>query len=554
VGDLGMYIAASGLDAARTAMDAVAENLANADTASYVRERVNLAASPSLDINGVGSGVEVASISQVANAVLAATALAGQSSLAYASTSQQIAQSIQGIFPEPNGSSGISTQLSNFWNSWDQIAADPTALAPRTEVVAQAQSLATSLNLAATDLSQLAVSTTSQLQQVVNQVNTYDTQVAQLNSQIIQAKATGADANSLIDQRNQIITDLGKYIGVTSRESQNGSVSLSVGGVMLVQDTSVTQLALNTASGVTSVVAKNAGVALPVTSGSAAAYLKALNTTIPTYQSYLDGVANDLANTVNNQLSQGVAWYPAITGAVDPSTSSTTGGSLSVSFDGNTYNYSISAWSSITQLEQNIATASGGQLTATTNSSGQLVIDATNPEQASTLEITGGSVLAALGLTQAVPASAVQTQLPAPNQPMFEVSTSTTPGAAASSISVNPAVVNNPYLIAAASPGGGPSDGSNAQAMANLYNSSNGPDQAYATMIGELGAYVQTVNEQAQAATSLSTSATAVNQAVSGVNIDQEMVDMLNYQQAYQASAKVISTVNTMITSLMQAV
>ncbi len=458
MGDLGMYIAASGLDAARTAMDAVAENLANADTASYVRERVNLAASPSLDINGVGSGVEVASISQVANAVLAATALAGQSSLAYASTSQQIAQSIQGIFPEPNGSSGISTQLSNFWNSWDQIAADPTALAPRTEVVAQAQSLATSLNLAATDLSQLAVSTTSQLQQVVNQVNTYDTQVAQLNSQIIQAKATGADANSLIDQRNQIITDLGKYIGVTSRESQNGSVSLSVGGVMLVQDTSVTQLALNTASGVTSVVAKNAGVALPVTSGSAAAYLKALNTTIPTYQSYLDGVANDLANTVNNQLSQGVAWYPA------------------------------------------------------------------------------------------------QTQLPAPNQPMFEVSTSTTPGAAASSISVNPAVVNNPYLIAAASPGGGPSDGSNAQAMANLYNSSNGPDQAYATMIGELGAYVQTANEQAQAATSLSTSATAVNQAVSGVNIDQEMVDMLNYQQAYQASAKVISTVNTMITSLMQAV
>jgi flagellar hook-associated protein FlgK len=239
-----MYIAASGLNASRTAMDAVAENLANANTASYVRERVNLAASPSLDINGVGSGVEVASISQVANAVLAATALAGQSSLAYASTAQQIAQSIQEVFPEPNGSSGISTQLSNFWNSWDQIAADPTALAPRTEVVAQAQSLATSINLTATDLSQLAASTTSQLQQVVDQVNTYDVQVAQLNSQIVQAKATGADVNSLIDQRNQIVTELGKYIGVTARQSQDGSISLSVGGVMLVQDTSVTELGL----------------------------------------------------------------------------------------------------------------------------------------------------------------------------------------------------------------------------------------------------------------------------------------------------------------------
>jgi Flagellar hook-associated protein len=203
-------------------------------------------------------------------------------------------------------------------------------------------------------------------------------------------------------------------------------------------------------------------------------------------------------------------------------------------------------------LEQNIATASGGQLAATTNASGQLVVYATNSEQASSLEITGGTALPALGFTQTTPLAAIQTQFPPVS--MFEVSTSTTPGAAASSISVNPAVASNPYLIAAASQGGGPSDGSNAQAMASLYDSSSGPDQAYATMIGSLGAYVQTANEQAQAAQSLATSATAVNQAVSGVNIDQEMVEMLSYQQAYQASAKVISTVNTMINSLMQAV
>ena len=110
-------------------------------------------------------------------------------------------------------------------------------------------------------------------------------------------------------------------------------------------------------------------------------------------------------------------------------------------------------------------------------------------------------------------------------------------------------------LIAAASSAtNGANDGSNAQAVAELATSATGPDQSYRTFITNLGSQVQSVTSQSQAQTSLAQSLQATLQSVTGVNSDQQTVDMLGYQQAYQASAKVISTIDTMVQSLLAAV
>ena len=87
--------------------------------------------------------------------------------------------------------------------------------------------------------------------------------------------------------------------------------------------------------------------------------------------------------------------------------------------------------------------------------------------------------------------------------------------------------------------------------MAELGTSSTGPDQAYQTFVTNLGSQVQTVTNQSNAQQSLSQSLSASLQSVTGVNTDQQTVEMLGYQQAYQASAKVISTIDTMVQSLL---
>ncbi|HXX90043.1 MAG TPA: flagellar hook-associated protein FlgK [Acidimicrobiales bacterium] len=130
-------------------------------------------------------------------------------------------------------------------------------------------------------------------------------------------------------------------------------------------------------------------------------------------------------------------------------------------------------------------------------------------------------------------------------------------GSGAAGLEVNAAVVANPQLIAASSTSTLPdatNDGANAQAMAELFDTATGPDQAYQSFIQTLGAQVQSTDTQVQANTSVANAAQENLQAVAGVNPDQQMIQMLSTQQAFQASAKLISTVSTMMQSLMAAV
>jgi flagellar hook-associated protein 1 FlgK len=449
--DMGLYIASTGLMADRTAMDTVAQNVANANTPGYLRETPEMTALPGGTASSAGGGVEVSGITQASDAMVQANALGAASQASYAAAGQQSLQGIQSVFTEPS-TYGLSEQLSSFWSSWDSIGTDPLGLGSRTVVVSSAQSLATTLNQQASQLATQATETGTQLTSLIKQVNTQFAEVATLNEQIVSSSAAGQQVAALVDQRNQLVNQLGTEIGVTARPQSDGTVNLYVGGLTAVQGTVADSLGVSTSGGVTSVVSTATGTAGAVSGGTAAALLATLNQYIPDYVSQINGVANDLATTVNNQLAAG---------------------------------YTASG-------------ASGSGYPMFTSS-------------------TGGAVTAA-------------------------------------SIEVSSALVSNPMDIAASSSATYTNNGANAQAMAELYDTPTGPDQAYRSLVAGIGTQTATANDQAQSTAALSQSANSLQQSISGVNTDQELTNMLNYQQAYQASAKVIATVSSMMQSLLQAV
>jgi flagellar hook-associated protein 1 FlgK len=133
----------------------------------------------------------------------------------------------------------------------------------------------------------------------------------------------------------------------------------------------------------------------------------------------------------------------------------------------------------------------------------------------------------------------------------------------AATIAVSPALLAAPGLIATASaPGAGNSnvigtatlDGSNAQAMAALASSATGPDTLYQTMIGALGTQTANATTASTTATNLATTASNNLSSISGVNENNEEVDVLAAQNAFQASSKVVSTITSCFQSLLQAV
>lgn len=441
-----LNIAASGLDAAQTAMDTIAQNLANTNTPGYVSESATLVAAPGGSIPGVGGGVRATSISQASDGLLAANAQQASGALAQSTALQQVLQQAQLAFQEPS-SSGLAADLSNFWQSWDQIAQNPTDPAARLDVVDGAQGLVNDFQQASSQLTTTSKEAASQLSTVVGKTNNLLSQVANLNQQIVVTKSGGGSANSLIDQRNQAMGQLAQSIGAVAVPGSDGSIEVRVGGVTLVQGNWSDSLQVSTSGGQTQLVDQATQNQLSATAGTAAGLIAGINQYLPSFQAKLDSAASTLASTVNNQLANGQT-----------------------------------------------ATGSAGQ-------------------------------------------------------PLFT-------GTTAATLGLNNAIVSNPQLIAAASSTSTApaNDGSNAQAMADLWNSPTGPDVAYRALVQNVGDQVSSVNNQVQAQTSVSNAAEQNLQAVTGVDPNEQLVSLLNFQQSYQAAAKVISTADTAVQSLLAAV
>jgi flagellar hook-associated protein 1 FlgK len=427
--DPALGIAASSLDAATTAIAVTSENIANANTPGYVNETAQMAAIPGGGMLGVGDGVQVTDISLANNALLATNNWQAQGALANLGSLQQMATAIEDVFPLGTGTIGSSTgatdnslagQLANFWSSWDGIATSPSSLAPRTQVVDMAQGLASTLNQAATQLTQLSSNSVAQLGDQVSQVNALLTQAAALNQSIVRTEGAGASTNQLTDQMNNVVGQLSQLVGANAQMQSNGTADINVGGITV-----------------------------PVSGGSVAGLLLGVNQYIPEYQNQLNGVANALATTVNTQLAAGY-------------------------------------------------TASG---------------------------VSGAT------------------------EPLFV-------GTGAAGIAVNSAVAADPTLIAAATTTGpgAVNDGSNAQAMAELGTVSTGPDAAYQNLVQGIGTLTQGLNSQVASQTAVANQANQSLQAVTGVDQNTQLTNLLQFQQVYQASAKLLSIVDAAVQSLMAAV
>ncbi|KJF17937.1 flagellar hook-associated protein FlgK [Acidithrix ferrooxidans] len=461
----GIYIGLSGIQAQTKSMDVVSQNIANVNTPGYTRETANLSAVINPGSN-IGSGAIVASVSQISDSFLQAQAQSASADSHAATSLSSALSSAQTNFQEPSPI-GINEQLSSLWNAFDQVSNQPNLMAARTQLVNIAQQLSTTINSDSQGLTNLYNGTVSQVQSSVTSINQQLKQVATLNGQIMAAQGQNG-ANTLIDQRNQLVQSITDSIGARVVNGSNGSISILSGGIALVSgivaDSLNVQAPTAPATGTASIVSNSTGATLPVTSGTIGGNLAALNNNIPSYMTNLNNFAYQLATQVN--------------GALAPS---------------------------------------------------------------------GG------GFGYATPPISATNQLPA-GQPLFSVSTLSS--TAAATISVNQAVSTNPNLIASSSSSNTPMDGSIAAAVAALGSSSSStsPDALYNAIVTQVGLDVSTAQSNVKTQSARSQSATSALASVSGVNTNQELVNMVAFQNAYQAAAKVIATVATSIQSLISAV
>lgn len=166
---------------------------------------------------------------------------------------------------------------------------------------------------------------------------------------------------------------------------------------------------------------------------------------------------------------------------------------------------------------------------------------------ATTFNVLGaGNTVIASGSFSAANGAEIAIAYPSPPAPAGEVSEF--------SLSSGTPATGDTFLL---TPGGTNSNG-NIAAMANLASQSLLSGQtltsAYSTLVGQVGSAGQTASFNAQAASGVLSQVQSVQQSISGVNLDQQAADLVLFQQAYQASAQVIASAETLFTSLLTAV
>jgi flagellar hook-associated protein 1 FlgK len=555
-----LQIALRGLQAQHKALDVTGHNIANANTQGYSRQRVEMEADsgpvvPALfsKWTGTGQGVDVDAITRATDIFLQMQTYVDHAANSALDAQQSVLSQVEQIFGEPSDT-GIQSQMNAFWSGWDAVANQPGDQAVRTQLLEQAGTVTGSINRAASSLRTLQSSTTQQLAATVGEINTAAQGIADLNTRIQTAAAAGIDHNDLLDQRDVLLTKLADLAGITVTHHANDIVDVTLAGGPLVTGVRSESLTLDTSapSGVVVRWTKDNTVAA-VTGGTAGGEIAVINDIIPRYLSGLDNVATNLRDTVNGvhsaiggTLAAG-AQDQSATPALSFSLALNGGAAATVSVVGANWTDNPAALQ--TALQNAIDTALGGapgQVVASVTQPGgpgsplSISLAGANPTDALTVSATPANPgLATLLGDTAIGSDGVG------GRAFFS-------GADAATLAIDPGLLGHPDRVGAGAASAGALDGSRALVLAEEANNAAGPDNIYRQYIVGLGVEAQTVNQRASTQSAVEQRSDLAQQSQSGVNLDEEMTNMIAYQQAYNAAARFMTAIDESLQTLIQ--
>lgn len=304
-----LSVARTALGAQQAVIQTAGHNIANVQTEGFSRQRVELAPNNAQrwSYGSVGTGVVIDNVRRARDELLDVGVRQEAGGEAAAGTRKELLSAVEGVLGEPS-ETGLASAMDAFWSSWSDLATMPASQAARHVVVQRAGAAATTLNTFDARLSELRTQTTLRLDNTLDEANGLATQIAQLNGRIVAVEAGGSrEASDLRDQRDLAIDKLAKFGDVHALPRADGSVQVTFGTHTLVDGITAKQLVRTSDpfGNVALAFADAPGRPLQPLGGSTQAMVEFLNRDLRGTQDQLDAVANALARTVNAVHGQG---------------------------------------------------------------------------------------------------------------------------------------------------------------------------------------------------------------------------------------------------------
>ncbi|HFK5797674.1 TPA: flagellar hook-associated protein FlgK [Enterobacter hormaechei subsp. oharae] len=535
--------AMSGLSAAQSALNTVSNNISSYNVAGYTRQTTILGASNSTLTGGgwVGNGVYVSGVQREYDAFITNQLRAAQNQSSGLTTRYQQMSKIDDVLSDTTNS--LSANLQDFFKSLQTLVSNAEDPAARQTVLGKADGLVNQFKTNDQYLRDQDAQVNTAISTSVDQINNYAKQIANLNDQISRLTGVGAGAspNELLDQRDQLVSELNKIVGVDVTVQDSGTYNISIAnGYTLVQGSNASQLAAvkssadpaRTTIAYVDAAAGNVEISeKQITTGSLGGLLTFRSQDLDQARNTLNQMALAFADAMNTQHQAGFDangdkggklfdfGSPAVlsngknTGSV--SVTATMTDSTKVQATNYKVEYNGTDWT-ITRLSDNTS------FTAKPDASGNLLFDGLN------VKISGS----------------------ANNKDSFIVKP------------VNDVIVNMDVAISdesklamASAQGSGESDNTNGQKLldlqsAKLVGGNKTFNDAYAALVSTVGSTTASLKTSSETKVNVVTQLTKQQQSISGVNLDEEYGNLQRYQQYYLANAQVLQTASTLFDAL----
>ncbi len=546
-----------GLLAQQLAIEVTGQNIANVQTEGYSRQEINFEASNprNFSLGQLGTGVRVTGVERSHDQFLYSQILSEGDTLGQFEVRKDVFEQLEILFSESNGQS-LNQTLGNFFAGLQDLSSNPTGLPERSSVIAEAQNLASTFGNLGNSLFQIQRNLDSAIQVEVERINSLTSEIAELNKAIHANEPTTFSANDLRDRRDQRVKELSELVDLNYVDEMDGQISLTFdnGTPLVLQSTAFTMgTSINgnnkgfqdiTVSGLNGT---STNITSSLTGGSIKGLLDMRDVEVADIKDKLDRFAAGFIQEVNNIHQQGF-------GA-----------------DGTTGNNFFTA-PSVT-VETNINNTGTATLAATNGNPSAILSDKFE------ITVTGSNTFTLNNLTTGVSAGsfsftsgstfnlaggfAVTISGSAAVGDSFKLSVSEN---AAQTFSVSSDVASNSSKIAAGLTSS--ADGANALELIGLQSkltfdsvthiqSGSGAftfDEFYSSIVSSLG--IQSFSTQAKFSQQegILLQLNTRRESISGVSIDEEFINMVKFQQAYNAAARLIGVVDELLDTVISQV
>lgn len=552
-------LAANSLLAQQVGMQVVGQNIANANTPGYSRAQALFTPAPTQRLGPLllGMGVQVEGVVQQIDELL-------NERLRHASSDRSGSEAEAGVYAQLEGilgelsDSDLSSALTRFFGAVSEILNQPESVTVRNLAVLEGQTLAGEVSRLYARVAELRSDLNRQVTSMSSDINRLLARVAELNIQITATEgggSGGSDAIGLRDQRNQALADLAELIEIRVDEQPSGAANVFVGGDYLVFDGLHRQVevSLETDRGLSLATIRlvDTRSELAVAGGELAGLTSARDEVLGTFLDDLDSLARTLAFEFNKIYSsgQGLVGFSSLTsefGALETNVAldaaglpyAPVNGSLRVLVqnsqtgltNGTELRIDLNGLdnddTTLAQLVASLDAIDG--LSASINSTGQVLLAAESPNIRFAFADDTSGVLAALGINT-----------------FFS-------GSSATNLGVSQTVRNDPGLFAASRTGIG-ADTDNAVELAGFLDkpldAAGGISLTvlYERLVGGVAQGASVAKAVSEGFAVFEETLIGQQLAVSGVSLDEEAVRLMGFQRAYQASARFITTLNELL-------